>query len=317
MNSILKIISGILIVAVGAGVFLYLDSKGVFKGKNEQPSVYCEHKIESKKCFVCFPEIIEKSLKCDIHNRSLAICAICDPTLIPVFKSQNDWCGDHDRPESQCEKCNPELAIKAKEIVKVDPLKKIENFKIIPKDKWLRETNKDSYSCEVERSTIEFTSPLTTQNAGLEFHSVLEKPFSKSISCPVSIQYNANQLVQISARTTGFMVEVKKELGESVKAGEVLAWIKSNELIVAKAEFLQANGLVKLNQNSYDREKKLVENLASTEFNLTSAKSKLIESEIAYALSEQKLLNFELNKEQIKKIGSSVEFVGHFSRILK
>jgi cobalt-zinc-cadmium efflux system membrane fusion protein len=302
MNSILKIIAGILIVALGAGVVIYLDSKSDFKGKSEQGFDLCEHKIDRNKCFVCLPEIIEKSNKCDIHNRSLALCVICDPLLIKVFKSQNDWCVGHDRPESQCEKCNPELVIKPKETNKVVLANAKEAFKIIPKDKWLRDTVKDSFNCDVERSTIQFTSPLTAQNAGLEYQSVLEKPFSKSISCPISIQYNGNQFVQITARTTGFMVEVKKEIGETVKAGEVLAYIKSNELIIAKAEFLQAYGLVKLNQNNYDREKKLVENMASTEFNLSNAKSKLIESEITYGLSEQKLVNFELNKEQIQKL---------------
>lgn len=302
MNSILKIAIGLLIVALGAGIVIFCDSKGFFNGENKNSVQNCDHEISRSKCFICNPELIAKSETCSLHHKSLAICTICDPAIIPAFKILNDWCGAHNTPESQCEKCNPQLANKSKASPKFNLTVTNDTLKIAPNEKWLRETNKSSSECEVESSIIQFTSPLTAQKAGLEYQSVVEKPFSKSISCPVSIQYNANRYVQITARTTGFMMEVKKDLGETVKAGEILAYIKSNELTVAKAEFLQANGQIKLNKNNYNREKKLVENLASTEFNLVDAQAKLIESEIAYSLSEQKLINLDLNKDQIRKI---------------
>ena len=33
----------------------------------------------------------------------------CDIVLIEGFKKKNDWCKEHDLPESQCFKCHPEL----------------------------------------------------------------------------------------------------------------------------------------------------------------------------------------------------------------
>lgn len=297
MNTLVKIVGGLLIVALGAGIVIYCDSQGFFKDKKlTSSSQICTHQLESKKCFICNPELVDKLGKCPTHDLPNAICTFCDASLMPAFKTQNDWCKEHDVPESQCVKCNPKIATKFKDLSTVSK----EQFKIVPKDNWLRDANKDASACEVESNTIQFTSPLTAQKAGLEYQSVVQKPYSKSISCPVSIHYDANQYAQITAKTAGFIVEVKKELGSIVKAGETLAYIKSNELNVAKAELLQAHGLIKLNQNNYDREKKLVENLASTEFNLINAKSKLLESEIAFSLSKQKLLNFDLTEDKIK-----------------
>jgi hypothetical protein len=47
--------------------------------------------------------------KCE-HGVKKSICTRCNPKLASVFKAKNDWCPDHDRPESQCVKCHPELA---------------------------------------------------------------------------------------------------------------------------------------------------------------------------------------------------------------
>lgn len=51
----------------------------------------------------------EKAERCE-HGVKKALCARCNPKLIPVFKAKGDWCNEHGVPESQCAKCNPKLA---------------------------------------------------------------------------------------------------------------------------------------------------------------------------------------------------------------
>jgi hypothetical protein len=46
------------------------------------------------------------------HGVQKDICARCNPALKPAFVAKNDWCGEHDRPESQCVICHPDLAKK-------------------------------------------------------------------------------------------------------------------------------------------------------------------------------------------------------------
>jgi hypothetical protein len=53
----------------------------------------------------------EAAPKCT-HGVAKALCTRCNPKLAPVFKAKGDWCAEHDRPESQCALCHPELARK-------------------------------------------------------------------------------------------------------------------------------------------------------------------------------------------------------------
>lgn len=48
---------------------------------------------------------------CGEHEVPESLCTRCNPSLIAAFKASNDWCAEHDLPESQCRICNPELKI--------------------------------------------------------------------------------------------------------------------------------------------------------------------------------------------------------------
>jgi hypothetical protein len=47
--------------------------------------------------------------KCE-HGVQKSLCTRCNPKLAAVYKAKGDWCGEHQRPESQCAICHPELA---------------------------------------------------------------------------------------------------------------------------------------------------------------------------------------------------------------
>lgn len=47
--------------------------------------------------------------KCE-HGVQKDICTRCNPALAVAFKAKNDWCDEHNRAESQCVECHPELA---------------------------------------------------------------------------------------------------------------------------------------------------------------------------------------------------------------
>lgn len=48
---------------------------------------------------------------CEEHQVPESQCTRCNPELIPAFKATHDWCEEHSLPESQCLKCNPKLKI--------------------------------------------------------------------------------------------------------------------------------------------------------------------------------------------------------------
>jgi hypothetical protein len=48
---------------------------------------------------------------CDEHQVPESMCTRCNPTLVAAFKATGDWCDEHGLPESQCLACNPDLKI--------------------------------------------------------------------------------------------------------------------------------------------------------------------------------------------------------------
>lgn len=48
---------------------------------------------------------------CAEHQVPESQCTLCNPSLTAAFKATGDWCDEHGLPESQCRKCNPNLKI--------------------------------------------------------------------------------------------------------------------------------------------------------------------------------------------------------------
>lgn len=48
---------------------------------------------------------------CGEHQVPESLCTRCNASLIPAFKQTGDWCAQHNLPESQCLLCNPDLKI--------------------------------------------------------------------------------------------------------------------------------------------------------------------------------------------------------------
>ncbi len=48
---------------------------------------------------------------CEEHQVPESMCTRCNPSLIAAFKATGDWCEEHGLPESQCKLCNPDLKI--------------------------------------------------------------------------------------------------------------------------------------------------------------------------------------------------------------
>lgn len=48
---------------------------------------------------------------CGEHQVPESMCTRCNPELEAAFKATGDWCAEHKLPESQCLACNPDLKI--------------------------------------------------------------------------------------------------------------------------------------------------------------------------------------------------------------
>jgi hypothetical protein len=48
---------------------------------------------------------------CGEHEVPESQCTRCNPSLVPAFQASGDWCAEHGLPESQCRICHPDLVI--------------------------------------------------------------------------------------------------------------------------------------------------------------------------------------------------------------
>jgi hypothetical protein len=48
---------------------------------------------------------------CGEHEVPESQCTLCHPDLIAAFKATGDWCEQHSLPKSQCRKCDPNLKV--------------------------------------------------------------------------------------------------------------------------------------------------------------------------------------------------------------
>ncbi len=103
------------------------------------------------------------------------------------------------------------------------------------------------------------------------------------------IAFNSDRLAHIVPRVPGVVREVRKNLGDTVRAGEVLAVLESRDLADAKATYLGAVARLTLAQANFTREESLQQQKITAEKDYLESKQVLAEAQIALRSAEQKL----------------------------
>ncbi|MBI3848294.1 MAG: hypothetical protein HY292_26970 [Planctomycetes bacterium] len=93
----------IIVLLVLVGVMGFACTKGSDKG-TENPAGSAAHAPAS-----ATPGSYEDW--CQEHQVPESLCTKCNPSLVAAFQASDDWCKEHGLPESQCRACNPSLQI--------------------------------------------------------------------------------------------------------------------------------------------------------------------------------------------------------------
>lgn len=273
------------------------------------PAASCPHGIEAAKCPFCDPTRIERLGMCKEHGVPEAVCVKCRPFLKTAFVSAGDWCKEHDTPESQCDICNPSDAGAG-------------TARAQSAGAELRWQEEPSMTCSTSSAAITLASPEVIRTAGFEFVQVQAAPLVRSVERNAELAYNANRYARLSSRAGGVVAEMKKDLGEVVQKGDVLAVVDSMELGTAKSDLLQAMETAKLWETNAARERTLVDKGVGIEREALEAETKAAESRIAVNRARQRLRNLGLSKEHIAGVeldgdtGSLLELVAPFDGMI-
>ena len=125
---------------------------------------------------------------------------------------------------------------------------------------------------------------------------------ARRITVPGAIVPSGDHIARVAVRLLGTVAEVRKRLGDTVNAGEVVAIIESREVADAKSEYLAARLVFDLQQTLFNRSKSLWEGKVLSENDFLRARTTFEDARVKLELSRQKLFALSLNAEQIEAL---------------
>ncbi|MGE3537796.1 MAG: efflux RND transporter periplasmic adaptor subunit [Candidatus Tectimicrobiota bacterium] len=142
------------------------------------------------------------------------------------------------------------------------------------------------------------------QQLGIKVAVARAESLQTSLTLPGAIVLNADRRVHIVSRIPGIVQEIRKQLGDPVRAGEVMAVIDSRELADTKAAYLAARERVTLTETTFTREKDLWEKKISPAEDYLKAKQALAEVRIELQVASQKLRALGFSEASVQQLSS-------------
>jgi membrane fusion protein, heavy metal efflux system len=125
---------------------------------------------------------------------------------------------------------------------------------------------------------------------------------SKRITVPGSIVPSGDHIARVAVRLLGTVAELRKRLGDTVQAGEVVAVIESREVADAKSEYLAARLVFDLQQTLFKRSTNLFEGKVLSENDFLRARTTFEDARVKIEIARQKLFALSLTAEQIEAL---------------
>lgn len=172
-----------------------------------------------------------------------------------------------------------------------------------PKPKYDEHGNTHEHGGDDEHEEgVVWLSPEARKTFGVEIAEAGPGKLERTITLPGEIRLNADKVAHIVPRVSGMVREVRKNLGDAVAPGEVIAVLDSRELADAKAADLAAASRHDLAKANVERIEKLFEKKIAPEEELLKARQTLAETDIDHRTAEAKLHALGLTQEQVEQL---------------
>lgn len=109
------------------------------------------------------------------------------------------------------------------------------------------------------------------------------------LSVTGSVTYDANLVSHIGSRAAGRILTLRADIGDQVTAGSVLAILESPEVGEVRSDELEAEALLEIAQENFNREQRLEQQGISSRKELLDAKADLRRAEAALRSSRERL----------------------------
>lgn len=125
--------------------------------------------------------------------------------------------------------------------------------------------------------------------AGIQLAEARAQSISLGLSFPGEVRFDEDRTAHVVPRVPGVVESVAVNLGQTVKKGQLLAVIASQQISDQRSEQAAAQRRLALARTTYEREKKLWQDKISAEQDFLQAKQALEEAEIAMNNARQKI----------------------------
>ncbi|WP_065258289.1 efflux RND transporter periplasmic adaptor subunit [Pseudomonas bananamidigenes] len=139
-----------------------------------------------------------------------------------------------------------------------------------------------------EEGHIELTAEQITA-AGIQLAEAKAQRISLGLPFPGEVRFDEDRTAHVVPRVPGVVESVSVNLGQSVKKGQLLAVIASQQISDQRSEQAAAQRRLALARTTYEREKKLWQDKISAEQDFLQARQALEEAEIAVNNARQKI----------------------------
>jgi len=139
-----------------------------------------------------------------------------------------------------------------------------------------------------EEGHIELSAEQITA-AGIQLAEAKPQNISRGLPFPGEVRFDEDRTAHVVPRVPGVVEAVAVNLGQTVKKGQLLAVIASQQISDQRSEQAAAQRRLTLARTTYEREKKLWQDKISAEQDFLQARQALQEAEIAVSNARQKI----------------------------
>ena len=127
------------------------------------------------------------------------------------------------------------------------------------------------------------------RSAGIQLIEAKEQSISLSLPFPGEVRFDEDRTAHVVPRVPGVVESVHVNLGQTVKKGQLLAVIASQQISDQRSEQAAAQRRLELARTTYERERQLWQDKISAEQDFLQARQALQAAEIAVSNARQKL----------------------------
>jgi cobalt-zinc-cadmium efflux system membrane fusion protein len=182
---------------------------------------------------------------CGEHQVPESLCTRCNASLIPAFKATGDWCEAHEFPESVCPVCSPQNPPVGAE------------------------------QGAIEARVVRLRSPKVESASGIETVAAQPAQASAAIACTARIAFDSDRIADIRAIVPGIVRKVRAQLGAGVKRGAPLFDLESTRVGEIQGALQRARQRARTAEANLERQQKLREDGISSQRQVEVAEQEL------------------------------------------